>query len=82
MIHILHGKRERGREGGGDRGRERETKEKEREGGSIECNSLATYCSDMYLSVGEHEKALEIMAENGWIDRSVIETQVIHTSPV
>ena len=73
----------RGREGeggGGDRGRERETKEKEREGGSIEYNSLATYCSDMYLSVGEHEKALEIMAENGWIDRS--ETQVIHTSPV
>ena len=51
-----------------------------REGGSIEYNSLATYCSDMYLSVGEHEKALEIMAENGWIDRS--ETQVIHTSPV
>ena len=65
-------------EGGGDRGRETETKEKE--GGSIEYNSLATYCSDMYLSVGEHEKALEIMAENGWIDRS--ETQVIHTSPV
>ena len=64
--------------GGGDRGRETETKEKE--GGSIEYNSLATYCSDMYLSVGEHEKALEIMAENGWIDRS--ETQVIHTSPV
>ena len=38
-------------------------------GGGIEYNSLATYCSDMYLSVGEHEKALEIMAENGWIDR-------------
>ena len=49
----------------GDRGREKE----KREGGSIEYNSLATYCSDMYLSVGEHEKALEIMAENGWIDR-------------
>ena len=61
----------RGRDGERGRGRE---------GGSIEYNSLATYCSDMYLSVGEHEKALEIMAENGWIDRS--ETQVIHTSPV
>ena len=24
----------------------------------------------MYLSVGDHHKALEIMAENGWIDRS------------
>ena len=28
-------------------------------------------CSDMYLAVGDQEKALEIMAENGWIDRSV-----------
>ena len=38
-----------------------------------ECSSpcVVMYCSDMYLSVGEHEKALEIiiMAENGWIDR-------------
>lgn len=25
----------------------------------------------MFLAVGEQEKALEIMAENGWIDRFV-----------
>ena len=24
----------------------------------------------MYLSVGDYQKALEIMVENGWIDRS------------
>ena len=63
MVRGRDGERGRGREGG-DRGREKE----KREGGSIEYNSLATYCSDMYLSVGKHEKALEIMAENGWID--------------
>ena len=26
--------------------------------------------SDMYLTVGDHHKALEIMIENGWTDRS------------
>ena len=29
-------------------------------------------CSDMYLAVGDQEKALEIMADNGWIDRSAL----------
>ena len=42
----------------------------------------------MYLSVGDHYKALEIMAENGWTDRSehhthlrpiLLELSVLHT---
>ena len=34
----------------------------------------------MYLSVGDHHKALEIMAENGWIDRSESNTVTVSHS--
>ena len=26
----------------------------------------------MYIAAGEHMKAVEIMGENGWVDRSVM----------
>ena len=32
----------------------------------------------MYLAVGDQEKALQIMAENGWIDRSAINSAYMY----
>ena len=29
------------------------------------------YFSDMYIAAGEYGKAVEIMGENGWVDRYV-----------
>ena len=38
---------------------------------SASCLNLTSPCSDMYMAAREYAKALDIMGENGWVDRSV-----------
>ena len=41
--------------------------------------SMFVCFSDMYLSVGDCQKALEIMVENGWIDRSETNSSLLYS---